>query len=62
MQAYTVTTGKVVGAYEDGRVAAIDHIYKKGKTRLVGSMVGAGYGEHAANRFVGFFRRPAEPC
>ena len=55
VQAYTVTTGKVVGAYEDGRVAAVDHTYKKGKTRLVGSMVGAGYGEHAVNRSSAFF-------
>lgn len=46
MQAYRPTTGTPVGWYDDGRVAAVDHTYGKGRTRLVGTMLGAGYGAH----------------
>lgn len=46
MQAYEPTTGKAVGWYDDGRVAAVDNAYGKGRTRLVGTMLGAGYGAH----------------
>lgn len=48
MQAYEPTTGKAVGWYGDGRVAAVDNVYGLGKTRLVGTMVGAGYAAHSA--------------
>jgi beta-galactosidase len=47
LQAFEPTTGRAVGWYEDGRVAAIDHAYGKGKTRLMGTMAGLGYGAHA---------------
>ena len=47
MQAYQPTTGTAVGWYEDGQVAAVDHAFGKGRTRLVGSMLGAGHGAHA---------------
>jgi beta-galactosidase len=46
MQSYRPTTGEPVGWYGDGRVAAVDHTYGGGKTRLLGTMCGAGYGAH----------------
>ncbi len=46
MQAYTPTTGTPVGWYSDGQVAAVDNTFGQGKTRLLGTMVGAGYGAH----------------
>ncbi|MCB0083802.1 MAG: beta-galactosidase trimerization domain-containing protein, partial [Caldilineaceae bacterium] len=46
LQAYEPTTGTPVGWYEDGQVAAVDNQFGKGKTRLIGTMVGAGYGSH----------------
>ena len=46
LQAYEPTTGEVAGWYEDGRIAAVDHFYGKGKTRLMGTMAGLGYGTH----------------
>jgi beta-galactosidase len=44
LQAYKPTTGTPVGWYEDKRVAAIDHTFGKGRTLLLGTMVGHGYG------------------
>jgi beta-galactosidase len=55
MQAYEPTTGIASGWYEDGQVAAVDHSFGKGKTRLIGSMVGAGHGAHADNAYAPFF-------
>jgi len=46
MQAYEPTTGTAVGWYDDGRVAVVDNHYGKGKTRLIGTMAGAGYAAH----------------
>lgn len=46
LQAYTPTTGTPVGWYPDGQVAAVDNCFGKGKTRLLGTMIGAGYGNH----------------
>ncbi len=46
MQAYQPTTGKAVGWYEDGQVAAVENSYGQGKTLLVGSMLGAGHNAH----------------
>ena len=48
LQAYEPTTGGAVGWYEDGRIAVVDNIYGKGKTRLIGTMAGAGYAAHGA--------------
>ncbi|MBN1936415.1 MAG: beta-galactosidase [Anaerolineae bacterium] len=47
LQAYQPTTGTPVGWYADGQVAAVDHVFGKGKTRLIGTMAGAGYAAHA---------------
>jgi beta-galactosidase len=46
MQVYQPTTGTAVGWYEDGRVAVVDHAYGRGRTRLVGTIAGAGYAAH----------------
>lgn len=48
MQAYQPTTGTAAGWYDDGRVAAVENAWGKGRTLLIGSMAGAGYGAHAA--------------
>jgi beta-galactosidase len=46
LQAYEPTTGMPSGWYEDGQVAAVDNIYGKGRTRLIGTMTGFGHGSH----------------
>jgi len=51
MQAYEPTTGTPIGWYEDGRVAAVDHACGRGRTRLIGTMAGAGYAAHRDDRF-----------
>jgi len=48
MQAYEPTSGVAAGWYEDGRVAMVDHACGLGRTRLIGTMAGAGYAAHAA--------------
>ncbi len=55
LQAYEPTTGTSVGWYEDGRVAAVDNSFGRGKTRLIGTMPGAGYTVHPGNESAVFF-------
>ena len=55
LQAYEPAGGTAVGWYEDGRVAAVDHTFGKGRTRLVGTMAGAGYAAHPGDRSAAFF-------
>jgi beta-galactosidase len=55
LQAYEARGGTPSGWYEDGRVAAVDHAFGRGRTRLVGTMCGAGYAEHPNDRHPGFF-------
>jgi beta-galactosidase len=55
LQAYAPTSGTPVGWYEDGRVAAVEHTYGSGKTRLLGTMAGAGYAAHPDDRSPAFF-------
>ena len=50
MQAYQPTTGTPVGWYRDGPIAAVDNAFGQGKTRLVGTMCGAGYAGHPQDR------------
>lgn len=45
-QAYAPTTGTARGRYADGRAAVVDNAYGRGRTRLVGTMVGYGYYAH----------------
>jgi beta-galactosidase len=47
MQSYEPTTGTAAGHYEDGRVAAVEHRFGKGRTLLIGTMPGAGHFFHA---------------
>jgi hypothetical protein len=51
MQAYQPTTGKAVGWYEDGQVAAVENTFGQGKTLQVGTMLGAGHGAHPGSGF-----------
>lgn len=46
LQSYKTTTGTAVGWYKDGRIAAVENIYGKGKTLLIGTMIGGGYYTH----------------
>ena len=55
LQAYELTTGTAIGWYDDGRVAAVDHQYGKGKTRLIGTMAGAGQSVHPNEISVTYF-------
>jgi beta-galactosidase len=54
-QAYEATAGTPVGWYGDGRPAAVDNRFGKGRTRLVGTMAGAGYAAHPEDPSVKFF-------
>lgn len=56
LQTYEPTTGRAVGTYEDGRVAAVENEYGKGRTLLIGTFPGYGYARHkdeATKRFFG---------
>jgi beta-galactosidase len=46
LQAYAPTTGRAVGWYDDGQVAAVDNDLGRGRTRLIGTMPGAGVTAH----------------
>ncbi|MBN1400681.1 MAG: beta-galactosidase trimerization domain-containing protein, partial [Anaerolineae bacterium] len=46
-QSYEATSGEPVGWYADGQVAAVENRYGQGRTLLIGTMAGWGYGEHA---------------
>jgi len=56
LQCYTPTTGEAVGWYDDGRIAAVDNHFGKGKTRLIGTMPGYGYSAHGGAE--GNYRHP----
>jgi beta-galactosidase len=45
LQSYVPTTGAVSGTFEDGSPAVIDHVFGRGKTRLIGTCPGYGYYE-----------------
>jgi len=42
-QVYRPTTGKAIGQYQDGSVAAVENNFGKGKTILIGTFPGASY-------------------
>jgi beta-galactosidase len=50
LQCYEPTTGEASGWYDDGRIAAVDNRYGKGKTRLIGTMPGYAYSVHGGDR------------
>lgn len=47
LQCYEPTTGTVVGRYTDGRAVAVTNSFGGGRTLLIGTMVGRGYGRRA---------------
>lgn len=55
LQAYAPTTGTPVGWYADGQVAAVDNHFGKGRTRLIGTMAGAGHGAHPQESSAAFY-------
>ncbi|MCX6622362.1 MAG: beta-galactosidase trimerization domain-containing protein [Acidobacteria bacterium] len=55
LQAYRPAGGTAAGAYEDGRVAAVEHSFGKGRTLLVGSFPGGGYFLHPTEEGRRFF-------
>jgi beta-galactosidase len=55
LQVYRPVTGKPVGWYEDGRIAVVDNIFGKGRTRLIGTMPSFGYATHQGDRSAAFF-------
>jgi beta-galactosidase len=57
LQCYEPTTGKAVGWYEDGRVAAVENRFGKGKTLLIGTMPGRGYTVHDGEGCGEFFKK-----
>lgn len=66
LQTYEPTAGGAVGWYgnvpgrANGAVASVDHSYGKGRTRLIGTMIGYGHATHAA-RVPGSATAPCEP-
>jgi len=55
LQSYTPTTAKSVGRFEDGRIAAVDNTFGKGRTRLIGTFPGYGYARRQNNDMNRFF-------
>jgi beta-galactosidase len=56
LQAYEPAGGTPVGWYEDGQVAAVEHASGEGKTMLVGTFPGAGYGRAPSAAGRAWFR------
>ncbi|MDR1637810.1 MAG: beta-galactosidase [Treponema sp.] len=56
LQCYEPATGVAAGWYDDGRIAAVDNKFGKGKTRLIGTMPGWGYQAHGGA--TGDYRPP----
>jgi len=55
LQAYEATGGEVVGRYADGRIAAVANHSGSGKTLLIGSMIGYGYGRSPEAKLARLF-------
>jgi beta-galactosidase len=55
LQAYTPLGGTAAGNYDDGRVAAVENHFGKGRTLLMGSFPGAGYFLHRSQEARRFF-------
>ncbi|HEY2011926.1 MAG TPA: beta-galactosidase, partial [Bryobacteraceae bacterium] len=55
LQAYTANGGTAAGNYEDGRVAAVEHQFGKGKALLIGTFPGGGYYLHHTASEKAFF-------
>lgn len=55
LQAYTPTSGTLVGGYADGQTAAVEHRFGRGRTLLVGTFPGYGHGRHPQHGCREFF-------
>ena len=55
-QVYQAAGGTAAGWYEDGSVAAVEHRFGKGRTRLVGTFPGAAYFRHPEDASREWFR------
>jgi len=55
LQAYALNGGTALGSYQDGRVAAVEHPFGKGKALLIGTFPGGGYYLHHAAGEKAFF-------
>ncbi len=55
LQTYATAGGTVAGNYEDGRVAAVEHQFGKGKALLIGTFPGGGYYLHHSAAEKAFF-------
>lgn len=55
LQAYEPMAGSACGTYEDGRIACVKSDFGEGRTLLIGTMCGTGYGRHPGNRRAEFF-------
>jgi beta-galactosidase len=55
LQAYSAVGGTVAGNYDDGRVAAVEHEFGKGRALLIGSFPGGGYYLHHSTSEKAFF-------
>jgi beta-galactosidase len=55
LQAYSLAGGAVAGNYDDGRVAAVEHQFGKGRALLIGSFPGGGYYLHHSASGKAFF-------
>ncbi len=57
MQAYTPTSGKAIGTYEDGRIAMVDNSFGEGRTRLIGTFPGYAYNRTQDKETKQFFAK-----
>ena len=55
LQAYTPAGGTAAGTYSDGKIAAIEHPFGKGRALLIGTFPGAGYYLHHSPAEKAFF-------
>jgi beta-galactosidase len=55
IQEYEPTTGRATGRYANGKVAAVENQFGKGRTLLIGSFPGSGYYRHSSPQSRTFF-------
>src|SRR5260370_38564784 len=60
LQDYEAKGGQAVGHYANGRIAAVENRYGKGRTLLIGTFPGAGYYLHYSAASKAFFARLLE--
>jgi beta-galactosidase len=55
VQAYDLAGGREAGKYDNGKLAAVEHQFGKGRTLLIGTYPGAGYALHHSPDAKAFF-------